>query len=204
MRLTKSRIGKIESQTDSTAIEEHAEPLAALLGSIDAIFWPSREYENLTPVVQLRRKYLAGGIPWIGSSIGGSSREWKSSQRLREKMASGGLVKLTKSKSNLPTVKLTPIAEQTARAMVGQPADPVACGLLRMRLEQGATEKTPQHRAGGWVSESWLFNSRYQERPTSTDWDRPTVLILPMLVAGVAASKPPSNAAGSSGRRCHR
>jgi len=99
--------------SSSNAIGDHKETLAALLGAVDAIFWPMRTADKLAQVRQLRRRYLQAGLSWSGSSGGGSARAWKSDQRLRESMASAGLVKLTRTKSNLPLVKLTAETEHS-------------------------------------------------------------------------------------------
>ena len=187
---TTKRLDALEASS-AGAVADHAENLAALLGAIDAVFWPMRTTDKLAQVGQLRRQYHATGLAWSGSSGGGSSRAWKSDQRLRQSMASAGLVKLTKTKSNLPLVRLTLEAEQQTRAMIGLPtlAD-LGPRAVAIRLRLGSDDGGPEYRPGGWCCETWLFNSNYKDRPKAGDWYGSTDLVLPLLVAGVVVSRP--------------
>lgn len=184
------RIGELESRSPNV-VDDHAETLASLLGAVDALFFPLRTSDNLAQVEQLRRRYIESGMTWSGSSGGGSSRAWKSDQRLRQSMASAGLVKLTKTKSNLPLVRLTLEAEQQTRAMIGLPtlAD-LGPRAVAIRLRLGSDDGGPEYRPGGWCCETWLFNSNYKDRPKAGDWYGSTDLVLPLLVAGVVVSRP--------------
>ncbi len=184
---------RLESSGGGSPISDHMEALAGLLGTIDALLYPHRERQGASAIHQRQRRYQDFGILWQGS-IGGSTRAWKSDERLRAALVESGLITIHKSSGSVPGVKITPSAENAIRRSLGLP---VACRelLVLIGVIAGQDDDSGDYRSGGWLSECRIFDSDYTKRPSSCDWHSDTEHLHPLLVAGCLESR--SSTAGA-------
>ncbi len=183
----RNSLTRLESSGSGSPISDHMEALAGLLGTIDALFMPIRERTGASSISQRQRRYADYGIVWQ-SAIGGSSRAWKSDERLRAALVGAGLITTHKSSGSIPGCKITPPAEHAVRRSLGLPVGSRQL-LALVEVMAGQDDDSAAFRPGGWVSECRLFGGNYADRPSSADWHHDTEHLLPLLSAGCVESR---------------
>ncbi len=183
----RNSLSRLESSGGGSPISDHMEPLAGLLGSIDALFMPHRERQGASAIAQRQRRYRDHGIVWQ-SAVGGSSRAWKSDERLRASLVESNLITVHKSSGAVPGVKITAVAENAIRRALGLSVGSREL-LALINVMAGQDDGSADYRSGGWVSECRLFGGNYVDRPSSAAWHHDTEVLLPLLVAGCIESR---------------
>ncbi len=174
---TSRRLFQLETKMPGTSNNQSLEPLCELLGTVDGLFFPHRQFGGrvsaLTAITQQRRQYHRVGIVW--NLADGSARSWKSAQRLRDSMQAQGWIDI--HRDSALTVKLTILGDSLARQALGLPT---SNNWLPMRLTEMLSEFEPD-RPGGWLSENTLVGDT-GDRAALAD------CLLPLLSLGIVES----------------
>jgi hypothetical protein len=174
---TSRRLTQLESKTPGTSNDQNLQPLCELLGLVDGLFTPHRQFggrvSTLTAVHQQRREYQNAGIVW--NLTDGTARGWKQAQRLRDAMQAQGWIDI--HRDGELRVRLTTAGDSLARQAM---ALPTINSWLPRRLLDLITE-LPADRPNGWISESSIA-CETGDRAALAD------CLLPLLSLGIVES----------------
>lgn len=100
-------------------MNDHADILLAILGELDATFWPVRKWSGCrhANAWQAQRDYMSRGVAFRPTDKSEAGR--KAAQRGLEQLASDGMVTVTKGDKKQPFVRLSDDAEMRMRKLVG-------------------------------------------------------------------------------------
>lgn len=192
------KLATMEGARASTGcIMDFQEPLSSILGTYDGWFLPYRFSDNtrrssLGSWIQELDAIRKRGVIWRGQSGGGSAKNWKADERVRNAMVKAGLIEVARARGALPGIRLKPEAMEAARKGLGllTLASPVTRFLYDKIVEEGKKERGGgQSRLASYVCEDTLFGKSYEERPCGSQWYDDHEKLMALIVAGCVESR---------------
>jgi len=170
----------------TTLAAEEAEILVAVLAKGDAAHLPIRNWRAPNPgsVYTARRRFRAVGIPWESGGVDACER-----QRLSRALAALKRAKLVGVHrvrgSRYPSVKLTDVGDQRARALCGLPGPSFGWATVHRVAELTKPPGKARLLTDVWLSEAALCNAPAAVGyPVGTELSLVESLALPAIVRG--------------------